>query len=185
MVPAGLFTLITVGKTWFLGFSMNFLSKLAYFNSADLGGLAGGMLLVMLLDVELPVLCPLVVLRFEDCFCCFIIVGLAPGWAPFWSIHSPCCLGKLAFTPAFTVLLLCPDEDEEERREEIGGFVEEGCSDILVVAGITAGCSLSRAASLLLGLLRTWSSRSTCFGIFVVSVILSKTPNGGGLGKNE
>ena len=46
------------------------------------------------------------------------------------------------------MLLLCPDEDDEERRDEIGGFVEEGCSDILVVAGITAGCSLSRAASL-------------------------------------
>ena len=39
-----------------------------------------------------------------------------------------------------------PEEEEEERREEIGGLELFGeLNDNLVVAGITAGSSLSRA----------------------------------------
>ena len=40
--------------------------------------------------------------------------------------------------------LILPEEEEEERREEIGGFELFGeLYDSLVVAGITAGSSLS------------------------------------------
>ena len=130
---------------------MNCLSKLAYCKSADLGGLAGGILLVMLLEVELPVLWPLVVLRFEGCLCVLIMVGFDEGWPSCCPSHSPCCLGIFALTPAFAavVLLMLPEEEEEERREEIGGFDWFGeVDDNLVVAGITAGSSLSRAAPL-------------------------------------
>ena len=105
----------------------------------------------MLLEVELPVLWPLVVLRFEGCLCVLIMVGLDEGCPSCCPSHSPCCLGIVAFTPAFAavVLLMLPEEEEEERREEIGGFDWFGeVDDNLVVAGITAGSSLSRAAPL-------------------------------------
>ena len=144
---AGLWTLITVGKTWFRGLSINCLSRLAYCKSADFGGLAGGILFVMLLDVELPVLWPLVVLRLEGCLCVLMIVGLDEDCPSCWPSHSPCCLGKLTFTPALAafVVVVLPKEEEEERREEIGGLELVGeVVDILVVAGITAGSSLSR-----------------------------------------
>ena len=42
-------------------------------------------------------------------------------------------------------MVMLPKEEEEERREEIGGLELLGeVVDILVVAGITAGSSLSR-----------------------------------------
>ena len=44
---------------------------------------------------------------------------------------------------------MLPEEEEEERREEIGGLELFGeLNDNLVVAGITAGSSLSRAPPL-------------------------------------
>ena len=46
---------------------MKFRSKLAYCNSVGLWGLGGGIILVMLLDVELPLLFALVALLFDDC----------------------------------------------------------------------------------------------------------------------
>lgn len=108
-----------------------------------------------------------------------MIVGL-DDWSPAcWSIHSPCTLGKVAFVPtlAAVVVFTLPDE-EEERREEFGGLELLGeVGDILVVAGITAGSSLSRAAPLLLlGLLRSWSSGSALLDILVLVVVLCKTP---------
>ena len=44
---------------------------------------------------------------------------------------------------------MLPEEEEEDRREEIGGLELFGeLNDNLVVAGITAGSSLSRAPPL-------------------------------------
>jgi len=74
---------------------------------------------------------------------------------------------------------MLPEEEEEDRREEIGGLELFGeLYDSLVVAGTTAGSSLSMAPlRLLWASLRARSSWPAGLRILICTFVICEAPN--------